>query len=47
MGNNLKKITDEYYDINKVVGGRLELYQQVMGIKERAIAAAKYQELPQ
>ena len=37
LGGNLKKITDEYYDINKVVGGRLELYKQVMGIKEKAL----------
>lgn len=45
LGRNLKEITDEYYDINKVVGGRLELYRQVMEIKERAIANAKYKEL--
>ncbi len=46
LGANLKKITDEYYDINKVVGGRLELYKEVMGIKDRALTASKYQTLP-
>lgn len=46
LGANLKKITDEYYDINKVVGGRVELYKQVMDIKEKAIANSKYKGLP-
>ena len=46
MGQNLKKVTDEYYDINNVVGGRLELYKQVMDIKEKALANVKYQGLP-
>ena len=39
-------VTDEYYDINNVVGGRLELYKQVMDIKEKALANVKYQGLP-
>ena len=46
LGANLKKITDEYYDINKVVGGRLELYHQVIDIKEKATANVKYKGLP-
>ena len=46
MGQNLKKVTDEYYDINNVVGGRLELYKQVMDIKEKALANTKYKGLP-
>ena len=33
MGQNLKKITDEYFDINKNVGGRLELYREIMEVK--------------
>ena len=28
MGNNLKKITDEHYDLNKVVGDRLDIYEE-------------------
>ena len=30
MGANLKKVTDEYFDINKVVKFRLDLYNQLM-----------------
>ena len=33
MGQNLKKITDEYFDINKNVKGRLELYREIIGVK--------------
>jgi glycosyltransferase involved in cell wall biosynthesis len=36
MGRNLKKIVDEYYDINKIVGGRLHLYKQLLGMKAEA-----------
>ena len=31
MGRNLKEITDEYFDINKVVKFRMELYSQLLG----------------
>jgi glycosyltransferase involved in cell wall biosynthesis len=31
MGENLRKITDENFDMNKVVGHRLELYRELMG----------------
>ena len=34
MGQNLKKVTDEYFDINKVVKNRMELYQHVMAVKK-------------
>ena len=30
MGENLKKITDEQFDLNKVVGQRLDIYREVM-----------------
>ena len=30
MGRNLKKITDEQFDLNKVVGDRLDLLDHVM-----------------
>jgi len=32
MGENLHKITEEYFDLNKVVKHRLELYQQSLGL---------------
>ena len=31
MGENLRKITDENFDMNKVVGQRLDLYRELMG----------------
>ena len=34
MGNNLHKITQEYFDLGKVVKHRLELYQQAIGLVE-------------
>lgn len=30
MGENLKKITDEQFDLNKVVGQRLDIYREIM-----------------
>lgn len=36
MGRNLKKITDERFDINKTVGQRLDLYRQLINLKETA-----------
>lgn len=33
MGKNLKLICDDLYDINKVVGGRLSLYKELMDMK--------------
>ena len=35
MGQNLKNITDTYFDINKNVGGRLELYREIMEVKDK------------
>jgi glycosyltransferase involved in cell wall biosynthesis len=32
MGENLHKITEEYFDLNKVSKHRLELYEQAMGL---------------
>jgi len=32
MGNNLHKITEEYFDLSKVVKHRLELYEQALGL---------------
>tara|TARA_R110000824_G_scaffold31410_4_gene102299 strand:- start:297 stop:1523 length:1227 start_codon:yes stop_codon:yes gene_type:complete len=32
MGENLHKITEEYFDLNKVVKHRLELYEQAIGL---------------
>jgi glycosyltransferase involved in cell wall biosynthesis len=40
MGQNLKKIVDENYDINKIIGGRLELYQQLLEAKAKAVEIA-------
>ena len=34
MGANLKKVTDEYFDINKVAKFRLDLYKQLQGVKD-------------
>ena len=41
MGQNLKTLCDKLYDINKVVGGRLDLYRDLMGMKEDAIKASQ------
>ena len=41
MGQNLKTLCDDLYDINKVVGGRLDLYKDLMGMKADALKAAK------
>ena len=41
MGKNLKLLCDELYDINKVVGGRLDLYRDLMKMKFDAFEAAK------
>tara|TARA_R110000824_G_scaffold192359_1_gene374453 strand:- start:4378 stop:5598 length:1221 start_codon:yes stop_codon:yes gene_type:complete len=37
MGKNLKLICDDLYDINKVIGGRLSLYKELMDMKFGAI----------
>ena len=37
MGENLKAVTDEYFDINKVVKFRYELYQQLLGVKNEVL----------
>ena len=34
MGNNLKEITDTYFDINKNVKGRIDLYKEIKSMKE-------------
>jgi glycosyltransferase involved in cell wall biosynthesis len=34
MGMNLKQVTDEYFDINKVSKFRLGLYEQLMGLQK-------------
>ena len=39
MGNNLYEITEENFDLNKVVGKRLELYREVMGKNEKSKTA--------
>jgi glycosyltransferase involved in cell wall biosynthesis len=36
MGQNLKKITDEHFDINKNVHGRLDLYREILKAKQDA-----------
>jgi len=41
MGKNLKLLCDDLYDINKVVGGRLDLYKELMGMKSSALSQAK------
>ncbi|HAW74846.1 MAG TPA: hypothetical protein DCW74_03820, partial [Alteromonas australica] len=32
MGENLHKITEQYFDLNKVVKHRMELYQEAIGL---------------
>jgi glycosyltransferase involved in cell wall biosynthesis len=39
MGANLKTVTDKYFDINKVVKFRYELYEQLLGVKNEDICA--------
>jgi glycosyltransferase involved in cell wall biosynthesis len=34
MGENLFKITEENFDMNKVVGQRLQLYKDLVGVSE-------------
>jgi len=41
MGRNLKTVCDGLYDINKVVGQRLTLYKDLMGLKAQALAEAQ------
>ena len=41
MGQNLKKLCDELYDINKVVGGRLDLYRELMDMKADVLKASQ------
>ena len=41
MGRNLKAICDELYDINKVVGGRLGLYKELMEVKGSMMSHAE------
>ena len=42
MGENLYKITEEYFDINKVVKHRLELYQECFKLLNERHKDAKY-----
>lgn len=37
MGQNLKKIVDKHFDINKNVKGRIDLYREIMGVKAKAM----------
>lgn len=37
MGQNLKRITDEYFDINKTVKGRVDLYHEIIRIKDATL----------
>jgi len=39
MGNNLHELTEENFDLNKVVGKRLELYREVMAKNEESKTA--------
>ena len=41
MGRNLKTLTDEYFDINKVVKFRLELYNQLLGVEDESKATER------
>jgi hypothetical protein len=34
MGANLKTVTDEFFDLNKVVKFRLDLYRQILNLEE-------------
>jgi hypothetical protein len=34
MGQNLKKVVDKHFDINKNVYGRIELYNEIIKAKE-------------
>ena len=40
MGRNLKTICDDLFDINKIVKGRVELYQELMKLKQQAVEAS-------
>ena len=40
MGQNLKQVVDEYYDINKSVGMRYDLYMEMIKLKEDALSKA-------
>jgi|14BtaG_2_1085337.scaffolds.fasta_scaffold03566_5 glycosyltransferase involved in cell wall biosynthesis len=46
MGKNLKILCDELYDINKVVGGRLDLYRDLMKMKADAFQSAQGYQAP-
>ena len=41
MGQNLKKIVDEHFDINKNVGGRIDLYLRILEIKGEVMEKEK------
>ena len=41
MGRNLKLVCDDLFDINKVVGGRLGLYKELMEMKFEALTEAQ------
>lgn len=41
MGSNLKKIVDEHFDINKNVVGRIELYHEILGVKNEVLGRKK------
>ena len=37
MGRNLHAVTEEYFDLNKVAGFRLELYREAMRAKNHSL----------
>jgi len=37
MGQNLKTIVDQHFDINKNVIGRIELYHEILGVKKEVL----------
>tara|TARA_R110000765_G_scaffold41916_5_gene89065 strand:- start:102 stop:1292 length:1191 start_codon:yes stop_codon:yes gene_type:complete len=41
MGENLKRIVDEHYDINKIVDQRLQLYRDILKAKKEFEASVK------
>ena len=41
MGANLKRITDQAFDINKNIRGRLDMYREIIETKEKFLATMK------
>ena len=44
MGKSLKTVCDDLYNINKVVGGRVHLYKDLMEVKREGVRAAQHEE---